>query len=331
MMTFRMFAWALWPGLGLAGCASTVEKPANVSEGQPVAAKAAGPQSSGLTGTEWRLVEIQSMDDAQGTKRPEDPSRYSMRLGADGTATLTLNCNMATGTWTSEPVGDGTSGRFSFGPLAATAALCPQPGYDEQISRQAPYIRSFLLKDGRLYLSLMADGGIWAWEPADGVPFQATPDPALEQAIRQVEKDYTRAVTDAEGAGGLARYVYGRIDLNADGRSEVLVYLLGSIFCGTGGCTTLIFTETPDGYRLVSEFSISRPPFVVASQTSKGWSDLIYLQSGGGAPSAFFRFSWNGNRYVEKERLPGDTVPAGRPQLVGDLTFEQGIQLEPGN
>jgi hypothetical protein len=30
---------------------------------------------------------------------------------------------------------------------------------------QAEYLRSYLLTDGKLYLSLMADGGIYAWEP----------------------------------------------------------------------------------------------------------------------------------------------------------------------
>ena len=30
--------------------------------------------------------------------------------------------------------------------------------------------RGYLLRDGRLYLSLMADGGIYAWEPDTGPP-----------------------------------------------------------------------------------------------------------------------------------------------------------------
>jgi len=55
-----------------------------------------------------------------------------------------------------------------FGPLAATMASCPPPSVDEQVTRQATYFRSYLLKDGRLYLSLMADGGIFVWEPMEG-------------------------------------------------------------------------------------------------------------------------------------------------------------------
>ena len=118
-----------------------------------------------LAGTAWRLVEFQSMDDATGIERPDDPSLYTMRLNDDGSVTMRLNCNRAMGTWSAEPGETGDRGRFRFGPLAMTRALCPPPSMDESIAGQAEYIRSYLLKDGRLYLSLMADGGIYAWEP----------------------------------------------------------------------------------------------------------------------------------------------------------------------
>lgn len=120
---------------------------------------------SALAGTRWRLVEFQSMDDRQGTKRPHDASLYTMQLGADGSVQMQLNCNRAQGKWSAEAAADRTSGRFRFGPLAATRALCPPPSMDEILIAQAPYVRGYLLKDGRLYLSLMADGGISAWEP----------------------------------------------------------------------------------------------------------------------------------------------------------------------
>lgn len=120
---------------------------------------------STLTDTQWRLVEFQSMDDAIGIKRTDDPSKYTMQLNGDGTVKLRLNCNLATGTWSAEASSDLSSGQFNFGLLAATRALCPPPSMDEHVLSQAPYVRSFLLKDGRLYLSLMADGGIYVWEP----------------------------------------------------------------------------------------------------------------------------------------------------------------------
>ena len=121
--------------------------------------------SSLLAGTTWRLVEFQSMDDATGTVRPGVSSLYTMSLHGDGTVTMQLNCNQAKGSWTAVSSSDASSGRFEFGPLAMTRALCPPTSMDESIAAQAQFIRTYLIRDGRLLLSLMADGGIYAWEP----------------------------------------------------------------------------------------------------------------------------------------------------------------------
>jgi heat shock protein HslJ len=119
-----------------------------------------------LAGTEWRLVSFQSMDDSIGEVRPEDPSRFTMHLNADGTVAFRLDCNRARGNWSAEPAGDETSGRFTFGELVSTRALCPPPHLDEWVVGQAGFVRGYLLKDQRLYLTLMADGGIFTWEPS---------------------------------------------------------------------------------------------------------------------------------------------------------------------
>ena len=170
----RTTAAALLSALAVSGCGAPAETTAARGEATqaPPAAAASAPATAPaaaapLAGTAWRLVEIQSMDDAIGTTRVDDPSKYTMRLSADGLVAFRLNCNSATGTWSAEAGTDPSSGRFEFGPLAATMALCPPPSVDEQVTRQAPYFRSYLLKDGRLYLSLMADGGIFAWEPME--------------------------------------------------------------------------------------------------------------------------------------------------------------------
>ena len=290
----------------------------------PAAARPAGP----LAGTEWRLVEIQSMDDAVGTKRPADPALFTMRLGADGTVNMRLDCNRANGSWTATPSADPSNGQFQFGPLAGTRALCPPPNLDEEIMKQAQFVRGYMLKDGRLYLSLMADGGIFAWEPLPKLTFETEPDPQVEAAILKASPDYTQDVVAAGGATGKGRYVYARVDLNEDGTDEVLVYTLGSIFCGTGGCNLLLFVPVEDGYSLVDEFSITQTPVVVSDRKTAGWSDLFRHEAGGGAPSSYVRHVFDGKRYVEKERTPGKQVPPGRA-LFDELTFDKGIPLEP--
>jgi heat shock protein HslJ len=285
-----------------------------------------------LANTGWRLVEIQSMDDAVGTTRPDGSAKYTMRLNGDGTVVLRLNCNSARGKWSAEAGPNPNSGRFEFGPLATTKALCPPPSLDEQVASQAKYVRSYLLEEGQLYLSLMADGGIYVWEPLDEKseePFETKADPELEAAILKAEPYYTREAVDIAGGVGKGRYVYGRVDLNDDGRDEVLVYLLGSIFCGTGGCDLLLFTKARSGYSLIDKFPASRLPIIVSAKKTRGWHDLIRPESGGGAKASFIRHTFDGKRYVKRERMSADKPPEGGSYLTGELTFDKGIPLEP--
>jgi len=44
--------------------------------------------------------------------------------------------------------------------------MCPPGSLHDHIVKQLPFVRSFVIKDGRLFLSLMADGGTYEFEPA---------------------------------------------------------------------------------------------------------------------------------------------------------------------
>lgn len=140
-----------------------VAPPANPSSPSTVA-KVGAPAT--LAGTQWQLVALQSMDDAQGTTRPADPAAYTLHFGPDGRAALRVDCNRALGTWQATPAADGRSGALQFGPLAGTRAMCPPGSLEPRLMRQLPFVRSYLLRDGQLHLSLMADGGILSWMPA---------------------------------------------------------------------------------------------------------------------------------------------------------------------
>jgi hypothetical protein len=71
-----------------------------------------------------------------------------------------------------------------------------------------------------------------------------------------------------------AHYACEGVDLNSDGREEVLVYIMGSFFCGSGGCTLLVLLEVPEGgYAVVSDFPKTRLPVTVSSARNNGWSD----------------------------------------------------------
>jgi len=112
-----------------------------------------------LEGSSWRLVQIAM---SNGVTRPAiERSRYTIGFGKDGVLNVRFDCNRGRGSWTSSG-----PGILEFGPLALTRALCPTGSLHDELVRQWPNVRSYLVKDGRLFLSLMADGGTIEFEPA---------------------------------------------------------------------------------------------------------------------------------------------------------------------
>ena len=119
------------------------------------------PAATELAGTSWWLVKIMSMDDS--TAVPDDPSQYTLAFGTDRTASLLADCNRGTGSWTSE-----SAGQLQFGPIAATRAMCPPGSLHDNYLAQLPWVRSYMMQDGHLFLATMADGSIIEFEPANG-------------------------------------------------------------------------------------------------------------------------------------------------------------------
>jgi len=221
----------------------------------PGLAAGQSPASAPLAGTQWRLVEFQSMDDGKGTERPGEGSLYTMWLHGDGTVTMQLNCNRATGSWSAEPGSGAASGRFEFGPLASTRALCPPPSMDESIVAQSRFVRSYLLKDGRLYLSLMADGGIYVWARIAGAGSGAAALAAPENGGPrnwEVVRTLTLREQPSTSARNLARFAPGTILDNlgcqsAEGRDWCDVQKLGGGPRGYVAAEYLRPAISPDG------------------------------------------------------------------------------------
>ena len=118
-----------------------------------------GSSPAGLEGTSWRLVQI-SMSD--GVTRPAiERSRYTLGFGTHGVLNVRFDCNRGSGSWKSSGPDN-----VEFGPLALTRAMCPMGSLHDELVRQWPYVRSYVVKEGRLYLALMADGGTIEFEPA---------------------------------------------------------------------------------------------------------------------------------------------------------------------
>ncbi len=118
-----------------------------------------------LDGTQWRLVAIQSMDDQQGTTNVPDPSKYTVSFGTDGRAAFQIDCNRGNGSWEATPSDEDASGTLTFGPIAVTRMMCPQPSLDQRVSEALSDVRTYLIRDRQLHMSMLADGGTLTWEP----------------------------------------------------------------------------------------------------------------------------------------------------------------------
>src|SRR5688500_4004578 len=60
---------------------------------------------------------------------------------------------------------------WSWGPLALTRMACPPGSLHDRIVKHWSSIRSYVLKDGHLHRALLADGGIYEYEPSsDAAP-----------------------------------------------------------------------------------------------------------------------------------------------------------------
>jgi para-nitrobenzyl esterase len=114
-----------------------------------------------LGGTSWQLVRFQGSDDKVLT--PDDSAKYTIAFGTDGSVSARVDCNRGRGTWKSSG-----PNQLQFGPLALTRAACPPGSLHDRIVKDWEFVRSYTLKDRHLFLALMADGGIYQFEPIGG-------------------------------------------------------------------------------------------------------------------------------------------------------------------
>jgi len=114
--------------------------------------------TAGLGGTAWQLVKFQGSDGK--TLTPDDPAKYTVEFLAEGSVAMRIDCNRARGAWKSPG-----PGQLEFGPMAVTRVACPPAPLESRFAKDMGYVRSYVIRNHHLFLSLMADGGIYEFEP----------------------------------------------------------------------------------------------------------------------------------------------------------------------
>lgn len=167
-------------------------------------------QESPLADTRWQLVAIQSMDD--NTYTPADSSEYTLAFNTDQSVAIRSDCNRMTGTWAFE----GAS-QLTFPDMAGTVALCTGDSLDERYRAQFRWVRSYVLRDGHLFLATMADGSIIEFRPAREEPVVAR---VIGEALRSDDPE----VVQDKILGRLFSDYAARNDLEAT-ETEISAYI----------------------------------------------------------------------------------------------------------
>lgn len=108
---------------------------------------------------------------------------------------------------------------------------------------------------------------------AEKIPSSADFNPKVDRALREYFRMHK---TDPTGT----RYRWLTYDLNGDGNKELFAQL---DWCGSGGCTLLIFENHEQKWRFNSRISLVRTPINLGKGASESWQDLVLFVSGGGA------------------------------------------------
>ena len=132
----------------------------------------------------------------------------------------------------------------------------------------------------------------------------------LAQAPSGSEKSLKKFLRTYDGNPASAderttRYSAAFIDLKDDGTQEVIVYLIGPRWCGSGGCSSLILASAGGSYRIITKTTVTQLPIRVLSTKTNGWHDLaVRVQGGGIQPGYEAKLQFNGRKYPSNPTVP---------------------------
>src|SRR6266436_4416791 len=125
---------------------------------------------------------------------------------------------------------------------------------------------------------------------------QPLPSAAANESLKRFLQEYVRLSHLEDDKA--TRYFHASVDLNGDGKKEVIVYLMGRWWCGSGGCPTLILEREADSYKVVTRTTVTRPPIKVLPTISNGWRSIsVWVQGGGIRPGYEAELPFDGRTY----------------------------------
>ncbi|WP_136526557.1 hypothetical protein [Geomonas ferrireducens] len=113
-------------------------------------------------------------------------------------------------------------------------------------------------------------------------------------------------------------YKHAFVDLNEDGTDDAVVLITDNQYCGSGGCSFLVFKGTSYGFQKISSSTITTAPILVLPEKKSGWHTLSVFVAGGGAKSGQVLMRFNGTKYPNN---PSAQPKVRRNELKGAKTL----------
>jgi hypothetical protein len=140
---------------------------------------------------------------------------------------------------------------------------------------------------------------------------QTRPSSSQEDSLKRFLRDY---VGDPNSGNNITtKYFPALVDLRDDGVKEVVVYLSGGGWCGSGGCTTLILAPESSSFRVITKITVTKLPIRVLTTESNDWHDIgVKARISGTEPTCEAKLSFDGKTYPSNPTVPSAQRLAGK-------------------
>jgi hypothetical protein len=143
------------------------------------------------------------------------------------------------------------------------------------------------------------------------------PIPSQAQSLKNFLQSYLGKPYAPFEREGATRYSSTFVDLKDDRTKEVIVYVSGRAWCGSGGCVALILIPEGRSYRVATQTTVTRLPIRVLNTKSNGWHDISVVVAGGGIQPGYEAIlSFNGKTY------PSNPTVAPAHRSIGEIQGE---------
>jgi len=115
------------------------------------------------------------------------------------------------------------------------------------------------------------------------------------------------------GADKTTRYSSAVIRSDGATGEDIVIYVSGNDWCGSGGCRLLILEPDGASFKVIGQETITRPPIRVLRTKSHGHFDIgVWVEGGGIRPGYEAQLRFDGKSYPDNPSVtPARRLPEG--------------------